>query len=170
MARAITKTFGSKSVEITIRRIVNGELVTERYSFANCKSKRAAEMALRKQLKTDNFITVHTEVKDGGETTKYTMSADDFDFLSEYCQDGVTYGHDTVTVTMKETVAEYYTMNDTEPQEFTMVGVTTERKLRKMIADAIEDENILVGEIMVHDVRKYMSKDDFIAHATVVSE
>lgn len=169
MARAITKVVSSRNVEITIRRIDNGKMVTETYTI-NGRSINAAKAALVKKLKTNNFMVVDSRVVDGGDETKYTMDAETFADLAELCEPNKVYGHDTITATFKVTVAEYYTMDSEEPHEFTFVGTTTERKLRKAIADAIDDENILVAGTTVVVQKLWMSKETFIKYAKVVAE
>lgn len=166
MARAITKSFNSKSVILTVRRFEDGKMVSEVYEFAGCKSKRAAIAALTKQLKTTNFMIADSTVKDSGEEKRYTMSADKFVELAHECEEDVVYGHDMVTATMKTTIVEYYTVDSMEPKIYHYSGITTERKLRKAIGEMINDTNILIGNTEVKEIRYYMTKDEFITNAT----
>ena len=171
MARAITKTFGSTNVTLTIRRVVeeNGQrqVVTESYTFEGTRSVAGAKAALTKQLKTSNFMVVDSSVESGSDIRKYTMDVDSFIALADMCEEDVSYGHDTVTATIKVTQAGYVTMDSVEEQTYTMVGVTTERKLRNAIAKSINDENILVTDIQVGEVRMWMPKERFVKHAKV---
>ena len=169
MARAITKVVSSRNVEITIRRIDGGKMITETYVI-NGRSINAAKAALVKQLKTNNFMVIDSCVVDGGDETKYTMDAETFADLAEICEPDKVYGHDTITATFKVTVAEYYTMNSEEPKEFTYIGTTTERKLRKAIADVLDDDNILVGSTTVVVQKLWMAKETYIKYAKVVQE
>ena len=165
MARAITKSFSSKSVILTVRRFDGGKLVSEVYEFAGCKSERAAIATLTKQLGTTNFMVAGSEVSTDGDEKRYTMSADKFVSLAHVCEDGVVYGHDTVTATFKITEAEYYTMDSMNAKKYYYNGVTTERKLRKAISDSIGDGNILVGKTNTVNIRYFMTRDEFIENA-----
>lgn len=169
MARAITKVVSSRNVEITIRRIADGKMVTETYTI-NGRSINAAKAALVKQLKTNNFMVVSSRVVEGGDETRYTMDAETFSDLAEICEPDKVYGHDTITATFKVTVAEYYTMDSMEPKEFTYIGTTTERKLRKAIADVLDDDNILVAGTNVMVQKLWMPKETFVKYAKVVAE
>lgn len=169
MARAITKSFGSTNVTLVIRRVVeeNGkrQIVTESYTFEGTRSVAGAKAALTKQLKTSNFMVVDSTVESGADVKKYTMDVDSFVSLAEMCDENTSYGHDTITATIKVTQAGYITMDSMEEKTYTMVGTTTERKLRNAIAKEINDENILVTNIQVGEVRMWMSKEKFVKYA-----
>lgn len=169
MARAITKSFGSTNVTLTIRRVIeeNGKrsIVTESYMFEGTRSVAGAKAALTKQLKTSNFMVVDSNVKSGSDIHKYTMDVDTFVTLADMCEEDVSYGHDTITATIKMTIASYITMNSMDEKTYAMVGTTTERKLRNAIAKEINDENILVTNIQVGETRMWMPKEKFVKYA-----
>jgi hypothetical protein len=169
MARAITKSFGSTNVTLIIRRVVveNGQrqIVTESYTFEGTRSVAGAKAALTKQLKTSNFMVVDSSVESGSDIRKYTMDVDSFVALADMCEEDVSYGHDTITATIKVTQAGYITMDSMDEKTYTMVGTTTERKLRNAIAKEINDENILVTDIHIGEVRMWMTKDKFVKYA-----
>lgn len=168
MARAITKTFGSKSVTLTIRRIDGGEMVTEAYEFANCKSVRAAKTALARQLNTNNFLVIDEQINEGAEQHTYTLDAETFDVYSQVCDENKSYGHNTVTTTFDETIVTFYTIASEEAQTCIIFGKTTPRKLRRMVAENVGDDNILIADTNIVQIRKWMPKDKFIELATEV--
>ena len=164
MARAITKVFGSSQTKAIVKYFNDGKIEEREFLFDGNKSERAIQALVFKKLNTRNFMLVSHGNIAGTEEATYTMSADDFMLFSNPCDDGVSYGHDTVTSTFKNTYATYYT-SDMEEHTFFYVGVTTESKLRKAIIEEIKDSNILVGNIKVLEERRYMSKDKFMQYA-----
>ena len=165
MARAITKTFGSSKTKAVIKYFDSGEIKERIFEIDGNKSERAISAYVFTKLKTRNFMLVSHENITGEDETTYTMSADSFVSHSEPCEDGKTYGHDTITATFKKTVVTYYTADMTEHQ-YTYVGVTTDSKLRNAIISRIGDSNILVGNKSIIEERRYMSKDDFMKYGT----
>ena len=164
MARAITKTFSSSKTKAVIKYFDNGEIKERTFEIDGNKSERAISAHVFSVLKTRNFMLVsHENVESDNETT-YTISADSFMSHSEPCEEGKSYGHNTITATFKKTIVTYYTADMTE-HEYTYIGVTTDSKLRNAIITRIGDSNILVGKKRIVEERRYMSKDDFIKYA-----
>lgn len=164
MARAISKTFGSSKTKAIVKYFDDGKIKEREFVIDGNKSERAINAYVFSKLKTRNFMLVSHENIEANDESTYTMSADDFYLFSNKCKDGVSYGHDTITSTFKNTYATYYT-SDMEEHTYFYVGVTTESKLRKAIIEEIKDSNILVGNIRFVEERRYMSKDAFMEHA-----
>lgn len=167
MARAITKEFGSVNTRVNVMHIVDGAPKVETLEFEGKKSARALQAAIRAKLKTQNFMLQGEPEYTGGANARYTMDAVTFYSLSEECEMGESYGHDTITATFRVTHATYFDASG--EHVFVMLGTTTENKLRKAIVDATQDNNILVlPNPEVYETRQYMPKEVFIAHATKV--
>lgn len=164
MARAITKVVENSKTNVTIKRFVDGYVKDEEFTFDGVKSERAIQALLFKRVKTRNFMVTSIEVVKGTNSATYTMDAETFVKYSNICENGVSYGHDTVTATFKNTKAQYMT-SDFEMHEFTFVGQTTESKLRNAIIDECGDKNILVCNVEIVEERRYMSKTDFVEKA-----
>lgn len=164
MARAITKSFGSSLTTVSIKRIQDGVLIDDSYQFDGRKSKKAVQTALFKKLGTKNFMIVDYRVEDSDCEETYTMSAELFYSLSDVCAEGESYGHEFVTNTAKITLVDYLTMDG--EKQFSFIGTSTESKIRKMIIDSTEDDNILITSIHVGEQRRYLHRDTFIENAT----
>lgn len=165
MARAITKTFNGSQTIVTVVRIDNGEMVEEQVVLNGSKSDRAAQAAIKAAFKTSNFMVKSIERKQGEDTQSYSVDAYDFYLNGDFCKADTTYGHDTVTATLKLTVAKFVNVK-MEESEYTYFGVTTDNKLRNAIISECGDANILVVSKKIEEVRMWMSKDAFIELAT----
>lgn len=163
--RNITKTISTTNATITVRYLNSDGLQEKAFTFAGCKSERAAKVRVRKELGTDNFMVVKCEVKRGTDEKRLTVDADTFYVKSQLCVDGVTYGHDTVTVQFTTSVYTVYTM--TETLQISIIGKTTPNKARKAIAEQLHDTNIIVNETPAYETeRRWMpvAKFEKLAH------
>ncbi len=165
MARAITKQFNGSQTIVTVVRIDNGNMVEEQIVLNGSKSDRAAQAALKAAFKTSNFMVKNIERKQSEDAKTYSVDAYDFYLNADFCKSSATYGRDTVTATLKLTVAKYVNVN-MEENEYTYFGTTTDNKLRNAIISEIGDANILVTKKAIDEVRMWMSKEAFIELAT----
>lgn len=163
--RTISKTFGGTITVATVGVIEGGKPMFVEKRIAGKKSMRAVTARMKSELGTSNFLVkdVRHEVTDNPVT--YSVDGDTFFANSETCAVNTTYGHDTVVVGFKLTIATWYDGDFTEHQ-YVMLGTTTQNKLRNAIADAEKREDVLVGEVKVITQKRWMPKDTFIMLAT----
>lgn len=163
MARAITKSFSNSKTTVIVRVLTENGLEEKQVVLDGNKSERAARIQCEKILGTPNFMVVSREVcEDEQNSATYSMSAELFVANADICEPDKSYGHDTVTATMKITEVAYYTLDSSEPKKYYFSGVTTERKLRNAICEYEKTQNVIMLNPTVSDIRYWMSKDKFI--------
>ena len=106
MARSISKTFGYSKTKAVIKYFDNGEIKERAFEIEGNKSERAINAHVFSKLKTRNFMLVSHENVESEDETTYTMSADSFVAHSKTCENGKSYGHDTVTATFISAVTQ----------------------------------------------------------------
>lgn len=163
MARAITKNFNSSKTIVTVRVLTANGLEEKQVTLDGNKSERAARIQCEKILGTPNFMLVSREVcEDEQNSAVYSMSAELFVANADVCEPDKSYGHDTVTATMKITEVGYYTLDSSEPKKYYFSGVTTERKLRNAVCEYEKTQNIIMLKPTVSEIRYWISKEKFI--------
>lgn len=163
MARAITKNFSNNQTIVTVRVIAENGLEEKQIVLDGNKSERAARIQCEKILGTPNFMVVSRDVsEDEQNSATYSMNAELFVANADVCEPDKSYGHDTVTATMKITEVGYYTLDSSEPKTYYFSGVTTERKLRNAVCDYEKTQNIIMLKPTVSEIRYWMSKDKFV--------
>ena len=165
--RNITKSFATTSANVEVMHFnKDGEMQTLVTTFEGCKSERAARARLKSLLKTDNYILKSCEIVKGNGETRYTMDAELFYSLASVCTNGVTYGHDTVTVQFTVSYYDYYDVNGTK-HVFTVLGKTTTSKALKAIREELNTQDVMINPNPTYSqTRMFMTREEFIAYAT----
>lgn len=143
--------------------IKNGDFVPVEVTLNGSKSDNACAMALRKAFGLDTLF-VSKETVDG---EPVDLDYETFLTYSRNCIEGRSYGHDTVSRECKFTLVKYATVVNGLPaiNVLTYNGVSTKAKLRKFVADTLEDKNVaLVGSTVV-SIQRFMPKTLFVALA-----
>ena len=162
--RNITKSISSTNTTITVRYISSDGIQEKTFNFVGCKSERIAKVRVRKEIGTDNFMVTSCEVTRGADEKRLTMGADTFYGNSQPCEDGKTYGHDTITASFTTSIYTVYTMDGMVSAS--IIGKTTPNKARKAIAEQLNDTNILLDENPRYDIeRRWMPVATFEKYA-----
>ena len=162
MARAITKIFGSTTTSVIAKYMSeDGKITEKRFTANGKKSENAMKITVRKELGTTNFYMVPDSLTytEGSDEKQYSMSADAFVAHAKPCEDGISYGREFVTATVKTT--EYVIFGDGGEKHVILDGTPAESRARKSIADVIGSDNFMICGSSVAEMRLYMTKADF---------
>ena len=161
MARAITKVFGSTTTSVIAKYMSDGKLTEKTFTANGKKSENAMRINIRKELGTTNFYMVPDTLAytEGGDEKQYSMSSETFVAHAKECEDGVSYGREFVTATVK--TSDYLIFGDGGEQHIMLDGTPADSRARKGIADIIGSDNFIVISCEVAEKRLYMSKADF---------
>lgn len=168
--RTISKTFGSVETIVTAIVVEDAKPVVKQFTLKGRKNANSAAAILKKQLKTNNLMVKNVDVKDGGESVTYSIDAERFYYESSQCEEGETYGHDTVVVTFTLTFFDYVTMSDLENTRYgVFIGTTTENKLLRFAREFDgNDEDVLILKTSQGKAKRYMTREQFVENATRV--
>ena len=177
MARKITKTFENTTTNVTYKVLEPCEDGIKRLSehtitLAGSKSDKSARIELEKTLNTKNFMLVAVDAPTrSGDGFTYEMDAQTFINNSNVCEDGISYPREYVTATFKVDSVAYYTLDGT--LRFVEIEHTTERKQRAAVAEMLgENVEFIIDPdaTMVFDIRRYMTREDFMQIGHVVKK
>ena len=130
--------------------------------FINCDGKPSpnkARIIAERECKTKNIMVLDIVTDE----TKLTISPDVFIANSKACENGVSYGHDTIVQTFKTTTISGFYMNADGMKPFIVmyVGTTTQNKLLNFVRDEVAP-NAVITRTDVMDCKRWMSKARFM--------
>lgn len=161
MARKVS-IFG-KSTVVKGFAVKNGDFVPVEMVLSGSKSDNVCAMSLRAEFGLDTLFASKEIIE--GEPVE--LDYETFLAYSRNCIEGVSYGHATVSRECKITLVKFATIVNGLPamNALTYNGVTTKSKLRKWLADALEDRNVALVGTQVIKLQRFMPKALFTALA-----